>query len=1346
MNTIDTIRVAGCRWAGLIARRTIFFAVTALLATQIGLPAVAQDPSTVFVSEESQLLPPVARDGTVFWGAYSCEGEIFAPTPFVRSKLASDGPIHTLFNPPICDNRALSNASTLAVDDAFVYWADSNARIVRLRRAATPPEIPTVVSVVQNVGLIVMSLAVDEANLYWLETNLAAIDKNWTATGGYIVRMPKNGGPPIIQKLTDKFRSGSLRVDTLGAAYYLGAGTLMRLAPSGSSFSGLPIGNAGHVQAYTLDNNRVYWIEKANAGADLLVRSATFNYLSQIVTHYTIPGGTAPTVWEMAVDGTNLYWIDTRPDRSDHSPYSPRVFSSIVRLPLNGDPPVTLTGYTSQGWPWGLITTGEYLFWLDGWGIRRLPTNAAGLDLTAQEQGLEVVQVIQGPHNDVPLIADKTTYVRFYARIVPGSTSQTEITVSPTAVLTGTREGQPLPGSPLVPIRDSAMVNATAVDRRTSETSLFRLPNSWVNGTIALQATLNPAHAIPEGNYANNTSTATVTFQAMPHYCLQMVPIQTVDGTLTGPTVSLTLFVDHAASAWPVARFDVRYRGGPGLRRPRLPFGILQGSDPWVLDTDFEMGYLLWNMWWAYVFNTGGICNGGGTIVGPVSNAGRYGMRGMGVVFFTTQGGGLKGLAHEVAHDLGRSHVGCPNSGPGAPSSPDGGYPYPVCQLDDDGELAHVGLDPLALTLLPPATTSDYMSYSSRTLWTSDYTYGELFNALRAVVGFTALSATMSPNAGNAARGKLFISGLLEPAPLIGFAFPVSSEHAGAVTAMLNSRTEQSQNYQLRTYDRNSELIASVPLRVAHIQSEGGAPGVLFFNLVDTDREPERYEVVTMSGTTLLTRTAGARAPVVRILSPTAGGSFDSFVKISWRASDPDGDPLLFAVRYSADNGQTWQMLGNLTSERSLQLDLAGLPGGTQSLIQVMASDGVHTANATAGPFSVARHPPRVAILDSGYHELSPQFPTAVDQSQELDLRAQAYDVEDGSLKEPALKWNLRGPVTRTGTGALWRLGDLPPGPYAVTLAATDSDGQTREAHAAVTVSPKRIFDGFGSPKLDGYCWDSVYAMDRDLIRLRYATGETSEVRVLRVGNALYACFAGLPLVQSSTSFAGLRFAFGGMADEHVGVGDLGFFVNNEGIPSTAHGDPAGNWIVDPAPQGLVASVSHSDLSWSAEFRIDVARLGGWTKLVRMRADHYQRIPSGQDATWPAGSLDRVPSSWGLTAFGRITQIITFPQLPDRRVTDPGFGLTATASSGLQITYTASGKCIVSDERVTLTGPGICKLTAFQQGNNVFEPANPVTRSFAIHKNCFIRRLFHRLERLLSENLIETFTSFLSLV
>src|SRR5207245_333618 len=85
----------------------------------------------------------------------------------------------------------------------------------------------------------------------------------------------------------------------------------------------------------------------------------------------------------------------------------------------------------------------------------------------------------------------------------------------------------------------------------------------------------------------------------------------------------------------------------------------------------------------------------------------------------------------------------------------------------------------------------------------------------------------------------------------------------------------------------------------------------------------------------------------------------------------------------------------------------------------------------------------------------------------------------------------------------------------------------------------------------------------------------------------------------------------------------------------------------------------------------------------------------------------------------KANQTITFGPLAPRTFGEPDFPVSATASSGLPVSFSASGQCTVtspSPGTVHITGAGSCTITASQAGNSTYNPAPDVPQSFSIAK------------------------------
>ena len=82
----------------------------------------------------------------------------------------------------------------------------------------------------------------------------------------------------------------------------------------------------------------------------------------------------------------------------------------------------------------------------------------------------------------------------------------------------------------------------------------------------------------------------------------------------------------------------------------------------------------------------------------------------------------------------------------------------------------------------------------------------------------------------------------------------------------------------------------------------------------------------------------------------------------------------------------------------------------------------------------------------------------------------------------------------------------------------------------------------------------------------------------------------------------------------------------------------------------------------------------------------------------------------------KLTQTINFAPLADKTYGDADFQVTATATSGLPVTFSASGDCTVTGDIVHITGAGSCTITASQTGDATYDAAPDVSQSFDIEK------------------------------
>jgi hypothetical protein len=110
------------------------------------------------------------------------------------------------------------------------------------------------------------------------------------------------------------------------------------------------------------------------------------------------------------------------------------------------------------------------------------------------------------------------------------------------------------------------------------------------------------------------------------------------------------------------------------------------------------------------------------------------------------------------------------------------------------------------------------------------------------------------------------------------------------------------------------------------------------------------------------------------------------------------------------------------------------------------------------------------------------------------------------------------------------------------------------------------------------------------------------------------------------------------------------------------------------------------------------------TVTVTVRASQ-----AGDDTYAPAPSVNR---SFTVSL---AVQTITFGSLTSKRINDPPFPVSATASSGLPVTFSiASGPATIDGSLVTITGAGTVTVRASQAGDGTYAPSPNVSRSFTV--------------------------------
>ena len=103
-------------------------------------------------------------------------------------------------------------------------------------------------------------------------------------------------------------------------------------------------------------------------------------------------------------------------------------------------------------------------------------------------------------------------------------------------------------------------------------------------------------------------------------------------------------------------------------------------------------------------------------------------------------------------------------------------------------------------------------------------------------------------------------------------------------------------------------------------------------------------------------------------------------------------------------------------------------------------------------------------------------------------------------------------------------------------------------------------------------------------------------------------------------------------------------------------------------------------------------------------------------ASYPGDSDYQSSSDSEDYSIAKASQTITFDALPDRTFGDADFNVSASALSGLGVSFAAAGACTLSGSTVHLKGAGACTITASQPGDGNHGAAPDARQSFQVSK------------------------------
>lgn len=702
---------------------------------------------------------------------------------------------------------------------------------------------------------------------------------------------------------------------------------------------------------------------------------------------------------------------------------------------------------------------------------------------------LEVTQGLQDLDNTVPVVETRDTLVRAYLATTDNST------VRATARLHVTRDGAPIPGSPFTPTSayspvpvPGVLVDGDALGDRSSldKTLNFRIPSEQAHGTWNVR--LEYAGGLTcTREAANPTCSEQVTFRRGAEMHLVTVAMGTWDdGAWQEPSqADLAEQAARVGSMLPLSALeveqhwmgvgdspsntldflwlDLRLRAKRALDTPaRLFSEQVSEVDP------SEIRY--------YGVIPGAPpagANLSGLASGPVAagyDGGSTGMLDAG--FYRNTG------PHELMHTYGGHHS--VNAAANGYDTLLGGMvrhkrgwcgevadedapEWPYTGTNAKGTFAAVGplesgrraevwgvevrLSALRtpLALVDPHATPSLMSYCSsvdktiQRTWIGapdwDFLLSQFPAAAPTPVPDPSPRPAPSPRAGTLVRAMIDTDGVVTMLPALPLdQDPTPDDPAGThAIVMLDAAGVPVHTVRFTPEGANADAVDGSPV---------GTPGSAVSVVVPDATDAATIEL--RSGEQVLaTVPVSENAPQVSVDVPTTGDQ--DRVTFTWSAQDADGDPIAHAVRYSADDGESWTTVGVDLDETSISVPRWALAGSDAARIQVIASDGMNTAVTTSDAFAMPNLAPEVAVT-------SPAEGTVVSGAQTVVFTGSAFDAEDGDLSGE-LVWtsDLDGQLGTGGT-VTRRADELSEGVHVISATATDAAGVTSTASVGLTV------------------------------------------------------------------------------------------------------------------------------------------------------------------------------------------------------------------------------------------------------------------------------------------------------
>jgi hypothetical protein len=341
-----------------------------------------------------------------------------------------------------------------------------------------------------------------------------------------------------------------------------------------------------------------------------------------------------------------------------------------------------------------------------------------------------------------------------------------------------------------------------------------------------------------------------------------------------------------------------------------------------------------------------------------------------------------------------------------------------------------VGLDFASLKIFDPATTFDFMSYCG-TKWVSPYTYERLLRCYRSRAAARVDSPFLSSE-----REVINVSLTIHRDGRVRFDDPIlASTHTSRL------REGDPTPYLMELHGDDGVLEAVRIVRTDPNRTDDDA--FEDFDAAVPMHPLGKRLVVTSVGKILDSYELAPDVPIIDLKTTTEAGS----VLLEWTAYSGDR-PVEVLVRYSADRGSTWRLVGRGGSQSRCVVPMVDLPESEAGVFEAVAFSRGRIARSRSAEMRVDGGDTQALIS-------SPTPEGTFTQGQDVYLLG-AGRAPGGATPSGELQWtsDIDGLL---GHGEQLVVYSLTPGRHRLTLSACNGSGGVVSASVVISVQRKNV-------------------------------------------------------------------------------------------------------------------------------------------------------------------------------------------------------------------------------------------------------------------------------------------------